>query len=192
MLSLDWALIADWLVRYYFPAMLLIPMILILCLFDRRLVDVNRKTMISMCVMLVLLIIVDVADNSLTKVKHFTMWRVAFSVLGFTLRPACLLVLLLDLKPELRHRRKKRLMLCLPAIINGAVFSTAFVSPLTFSYDAQNNYHRGPLFAVTVIVGVLYLVMLTYSAITGVHRRSRRRGFAVLIIAVACFIASIL
>lgn len=115
-----------------------------------------------------------------------------FSVLGFCLRPACLLVLLLDLVPNVHHNKNKRFLLCLPAIINAIVFCSAFVSPLSIWFDDENNYHRGPLFFIAIAVCLLYMLMLGHYAVTGTRRRNRRRGLAILMLTVACFIASVL
>lgn len=192
MLLLDWPFVIDWLLRYYYPVLILLPVTLGLCLFDKRLVHTNRKTVVTLCLMLALLVFVDVVSEPLARLSYFVIWRLVFSVLGFFLRPACLLVLLLDFVPHIRQDRKKRFLLCLPAIINAALFLSAFISPLSIWFDDGNNYHRGPLFFVVIVVSVLYMVLLAYYALNNVQRRNRRSRLVILLLTVACFIASVL
>lgn len=192
MLLLDWQFVIDWLLRYYFPVLILLPVTLGLCLFDKRLVRTNRKTVVTLCLMLALLILVDVINEPMARLSYFVIWRLVFSVLGFCLRPICLLVLLLDFVPHVRQDKKKLFLLCLPAIINTVVFCSAFISPLSIWFDAGNNYQRGPLFFVVIVVSALYMVLLAYYALSNVQRRNRRSGFSILLLTIACFFASIL
>lgn len=71
MLSLDWEMMINWLLRYYFPVLILLPIIVVICLLDRRLKLKNRKTIVALCGMLALLIFVDVVNESLSRLEYF-------------------------------------------------------------------------------------------------------------------------
>lgn len=71
MLSLDWEMMINWLLRYYFPVLILLPIIVVICLFDRRLKLKNRKTIVALCGMLALLIFVDVVNEPLSRLEYF-------------------------------------------------------------------------------------------------------------------------
>lgn len=71
MLSLDWEMMINWLLRYYFPVLILLPIIVVICLLDRRLKLKNRKTIVALCGMLALLIFVDVVNEPLSRLEYF-------------------------------------------------------------------------------------------------------------------------
>lgn len=71
MLSLDWEMMINWLLRYYSPVLILLPIIVVICLFDRRLKLKNRKTIVALCGMLALLIFVDVVNEPLSRLEYF-------------------------------------------------------------------------------------------------------------------------
>lgn len=71
MLSLDWEMMINWLLRYYFPMLILLPIIVVICLLDRRLKLKNRKTIVALCGMLALLIFVDVVNEPLSRLEYF-------------------------------------------------------------------------------------------------------------------------
>ena len=192
MMSLDWTVIGDRLIRYYYPVLVLLPVLLSLCFADKHMMKTRRNTLVTLCLMLLLLVLVDAIEEPLARLPKFTIWRLIFSVTGFSLRPACLLVVLLDSMPGAKQQRKIHLLLCLPACINAVAFCSAFICPLVIWFDAENFYHRGPLFGIVIVVSALYMLLLAYSAVNEVTRRNRRKGIAFLAITVACFAASIM
>ena len=190
--SISWAYIADRLLRYYFPVLILIPVTLTLVFSDRRVVQTNRKPVLVLCFLLIVMILTDVFDSAMSVLTEYSIWRVIVAVPGFCIRPLLLLVLLLDSLPKDANTKKRRLLLALPAIVNSAVFCTAFFSPLAFSYTADNHYNRGPLYDVVIVVSAMYLVLLGFYAITTVQRRNQRRAVVILLITMTCFIAALM
>ncbi len=190
--TLDWSLVADRLLRYYFPLLVLMPVLLGIICFDKRVEGSNKRTVLILCLMMVTLILVDVFDYTLSLLTVRSVWRLICSVLGFCLRPMCLLALLLESVSGIRQNKKKLMLLCLPAGINTLVFCTAFFSPLAFEIDGQNDYTRGPLFFVVIVVSVLYMILLAYNAIRNVRRRSRRKAVTILIMTAVCFLAAVM
>lgn len=188
----DWSFIINWLLRYYFPVLILIPVTLTLISIEKRVVYQNRNTVFVLCLMLLVLMLVDVFGEVLSTRPHPSKWRIFFSALGFSLRPACLLPLLTETIPGIRQHRKKLLLLTVPAILNMLVFFSAFFIPLAFSYDESNHYHRGPLFFVAILVSAVYMVLLAYFSITQIQRRNRRKSLTILMLTCACFLASIM
>ena len=82
--------------------------------------------------------------------------RVLFSVIGYVLRPAAAVGLLLVVcSPE-----KRTWKLWIPALINLAVNLTAFFSPVAFSFDEDYDFVRGPLGYVVFVVSFFYLIQI--------------------------------
>lgn len=192
MQPINWSMIIDRLLRYYFPVIFLLPVLLFLVCQNRKLVHAGRRSVLFLCILLMGLIIADVFEVWLATLPKYTIWRVVASVPGFCIRPLCMLVMLLDTIPAVNRSRRITLVLSLPALINAALFCTAFFVPLTFSYTADNLYCRGPLYPVLIVVSVLYLILLAVNAISHLQRRQRNKGYAVLLISAACFLAAVM
>ena len=82
--------------------------------------------------------------------------RLITSVAGYSLRPAAVLGLLLVVWPP----RKKHWFLWIPVVLNALVYSTAWFSPLAFTFDENYAFSRGPLGWIVVPVSLLYLILV--------------------------------
>lgn len=91
--------------------------------------------------------------------SHPTMWRVFFSVVGYTLRPFLVYIAIL-IHTRNSLSRSHKLLLAIPAVVSACVHCTAFFSDIAFSYDKANHFCRGPLGYTSQIVLFLYLVIL--------------------------------
>ena len=85
-------------------------------------------------------------------------WRILLSVLGYTLRPVAALGLVM----VVAYREKHRLLLWIPAIVNCLIVSTAFFSPVVFSFDEYYDFTRGPMGYTPFVVGYLYILMVLW------------------------------
>lgn len=101
-----------------------------------------------------LLVIEDVAESMAALDPDLRFFRIFFSVVGYALRPAAVVGMLLVICPP-KHRTWKIWILCL---INLAVYSTAFWSPAAFSYDRDYAFVRGPLGYCAFLAALLYMV----------------------------------
>lgn len=88
-----------------------------------------------------LLVLEDIAESVAALAPALRLFRIFFSVVGYALRPAAVVGMLLVICSQ-KRRTWKIWILCL---INLAVYSTAFWSPVAFSYDRNYAFVRGPL-----------------------------------------------
>ncbi len=89
--------------------------------------------------------------------------RIFLSVIGYTIRPL-MLYLIVVLIMRNRMSRRLRLYMLLPTIVVMLVSSTAFFSDIAFSYTADNQFVRGPLgYLYFVAVSFYFLVALFFS-----------------------------
>lgn len=137
-----------------------------------------------------LLMVVTVAENveyAMSLRPESTIVRVWMSIIGYTLRPLIIYVLILILK---YRSRRERLVLAIPAIINAMVAFTALFSGISFSYDEANEFVRGPLgFTPHICSGIYLLLILILSAQFFKERNYMEAGI-ILTIVLTCGVAT--
>lgn len=125
--------------------------------FDRR---TNRYFMLFVVIVL-LLDIADMVDYYVSSFATVSMVRYVTTALGYVLRNAALAALISIL---LRSTRKNRRFIWIPI----AVLAVLVCIPhLVFSFDAGNNFKRGPLGILPFIVAACYsivLIVLTFKS----------------------------
>lgn len=89
------------------------------------------------------------------------------SIAGYSLRPAAALGFLLAVWPV----ERRRWYLWVPVLLNALLYGTAFFIPLTFYFDENYLFHRGPLNWTTFALCLVYLIL----ALLVVHQRFRER-----------------
>ncbi len=82
--------------------------------------------------------------------------RVITSIAGYVLRPAAVLGFLLVIWPSGRPSW----FLWIPLVLNGLLYSTALFIPLTFSFDSNYSFQRGPLGSAVFAVCFIYLILI--------------------------------
>ncbi len=112
-----------------------------------------------------------------------TMWRIFFSVVGYTLRPY-LVYLSILINTRNRLNRCHKLLLSIPALLSACVHCTAFFSKIAFSYDKGNHFHRGPLGYMSQLVIFLYLVILLLFTLQSFSREKNLESKISLLIAI--------
>ena len=131
-------------------------------------VYLNRTTILILRTILAvvfILSIVDYVETWTSSLDHPTQVRVLLSVIGYTLRPTAIMLAIF----MIHHR--VRLVLLIPAIVNALIYSTAFFSDITFSYDETNSFHRQPLGYSFVVVSLFYVVILCYNLVRSFRSR---------------------
>lgn len=117
-----------------------------------------------------LLIIQDVLENYAQLDPGRRAMRYITSIAGYALRPAAVLGFLLVVWPS----RMKRWFLWIPAVLNALLYSTAWFTPLTFSFNKEYGFSRGPLGWVMIPVCFIYLIMIL--VVIHIRFRDRRSG----------------
>ena len=128
------------------------------------------------------LIVQDVFENIAQMDPARRNLRMITSIAGYTLRPAAVLGFLLVVWPP----QRPKWFLWIPVVLNGLLYSTALFIPLTFSFDADYHFQRGPLDGAAFVVCIAYLILILYT----VHVRfnNRRTGdiFVIYLCALGC------
>lgn len=103
----------------------------------------------------------DYYFESLTKLNKL---RYLTSIIGYSLRPVGLLLVIYTLL-RFNNSRKISWLICVPAIINISLYLLNFGTKWMFSIDVNNNFIHGPLGFFPFVVSGIYLAVLTYVAI---------------------------
>lgn len=94
-----------------------------------------------------------------SELDYPTTWRVFFSVVGYIVRPALVYPFIYLLRQETKFKDNKWFFLDLiPLAFVIVIQMLAFGTDLVFSYNENNNFNRGPLGYVSMIVTIFYLV----------------------------------
>ena len=130
-----------------------------------------------------LLVIQDVFENVAQLDPARRDLRMITSIAGYALRPAAVLGFLLVIWPA----GKQKWFLWLPVLLNGLLYSTAPVIPLTFSFDENYNFHRGPFGWAVFAVCIAYLIIILFT----IHVRFRERRVGELFVIYLCALGCI-
>lgn len=108
--------------------------------------------------------------------------RMATSIAGYVLRPAAVLGFLLVVWPSSRPGW----FLWIPFCLNALLYASAVFVPLTFSFDADYSFQRGPLGNAVFIVCIAYLILILFTI--HLRFRDRRAGdtFVIYLCALGC------
>ena len=136
-----------------------------------------------------LLILEDIFESVASDYPDLRFWRTLLSVAGYALRSTAILSLLLVvLRPE--HRTWK---IWIPNVINLLVCSTAFFSDITFGFDADYAFYRGPLGFVPFIVPLFYLGCILWVTFRHYSDRGQKEDPLILITcAILCLLSALL
>lgn len=143
--------------------------------FEKRTV---RLFMMSIAISLIL-VIVDSIESYTAAWEEPSNLRILMSAIGYTLRPMSILFVLLIIT---RDRAINSVLLFTPVIVNTLVSFSAFFCDLAYSYDANNEFVRGPLGVTTYITSAIYLIMLCWISITYIKEKSYSKGMIVFAI----------
>ncbi|MBQ3270303.1 MAG: GGDEF domain-containing protein [Clostridia bacterium] len=135
-----------------------------------------------------LLVIEDVAETACAMDPDLRFFRILFSVIGYALRPIAAVGLLLVVCPP-KYRTWKT---WLPALVNLAVYATAFFSPIAFSFNEEYEFVRGPLGYCVFVVALLYMLLVLAMAWHRFHERNKAERWIMYICAASCIIAAVI
>ena len=152
---------------------------------------IGKKSVRGLKPVLFLLLFLSIADGMEIYTSKFfypSIWRVVYSVIGYTLRPVIAYLIL----GNIMERGKGYKLLSIPAILNCLIYCTAFFSPIAFSFDKYNSFVRGPLGYSVFVIGFFYLFVMMFAAITRYSKRDLRTGIIILFCTISCMVASLL
>lgn len=150
--------------------------------------EITRKFQVSIGLLIVITIVENVEYATSLRAEP-SMLRVCMSVVGYTLRPLIIYVLILIVQ---YRSRKAKLMLLFPAVVNALIVCTAFFTDISFSYDEANQFVRGPLgYAPHICSGFYLLLILVFSA-RFFQERNYMEAVIILTIVLTCGVATAL
>ncbi|MBE5964512.1 MAG: GGDEF domain-containing protein [Lachnospira sp.] len=168
----------------------LIILFMIVFLVTNTTFDKKETTLFMRAILLALvLVVVDTVESYTASFTYPTTLRVLMSAIGYTLRPLCIMCILVIV---VRERAVKFYLLVLPALINAIISFSALVCDVAFSYDAANEFVRGPLGWTPFVVSGLYLFVLILCSIKYFREKNYYEALIVFAIVVAAICAVIL
>ena len=138
---------------------------------------------------IVILIAADALESWAQRDPDLVLFRTAFTVIGYVMRPVAALSIVLIIYPK-EHRPW---LLWLPVLVNLAVYITAFFSPAAFSFSEEYGFVRGPLGRTVVWVSFFYIFCAVW--ITGKRYRKKDHigeRFILYLCAAACIAAAVI
>lgn len=118
-------------------------------------------------------------------------WRYVTSILGYLLRTLCIVILVLIL-----FRREKIAkfiwLLLIPLAIEAIFVITSPFTKIVFSFDELNNFHRGPIGLLPLIISGFYIVLMLVLTFVFSSKFDRIEVLTVFLLAFFAIIVSFL
>jgi len=148
----------------------------------------KRVTKLFICAVLLVtvLMVADTIESWTATLAYPTRLRVWMSAIGYTVRPLCIMLIL---EIIVRNRRNRMFLLEIPAVINGVISFSGLFTDIAFSYDAQNEFVRGPLGWSPFIFSGLYLLILLVVSVFYFKQKNYYESLIVCAIVVAAVIS---
>ena len=168
-----------------FPLLLLLLGLTFIVVIDPYIRREHRRTMLIIAALCLTLIAQNYWDYALAIGRPRPMLRTIISIYGYAVRPVILILFLDIVQP-----RGKRWYWWVLAGLNGAVYLTALVSPVSFWIDQRNYFHAGPLASSCLVTSMVLLVSLLIQSFRSRKRAGRWDGW-IPILVIVMVVASI-
>jgi len=168
------------------PSALLTVLLALFVLTDTYIGRNHRRELLIVCALMFSLIVQNHADLLLQGRYVNIPLRTAVTAFGYILRPVLLVLFCHVVNPGGRFRWAWVL-----TAANGALYLTAFFSPLAFRISESNHYHGGPLKYTCHAVSAVLLVYLLFLSVRK-YRITGRRNNWILLLPVLLIIGSVM
>lgn len=157
------------LIQTNFPTVFVIGLMLIL-LFTNKYFSKELSVYFWIAtVVLTIIVVAEIIDYCTTTFAHPTMLRLIASIVGYSLRPVLIAVVLcMGIVKWWRNIA----IIFIPVFINLCIQLSALFCGIAFSYDENNNFVRGPLGYSAHIVSAFLLVLLVIATYRKYHNLS--------------------
>lgn len=108
-------------------------------------------------VFVLILVVVDSVEYWTASFTYPTKLRIWMSAIGYTLRPAIIMMISMLVT---RDKKNRWFLMLLPGMLNAIVAFSALFTDIAFSYGADNEFIRGPLGFSAYIASAFYLILL--------------------------------
>ncbi len=131
----------------------------------------------------------DISSLSPEAAARVIYFHTAASAAGYMLRPCLILMEILIIQNESKHK----FLYAIPAIINAGIFSTAlFGSRIAFYIGPDNHWGAGPLRPSIFITQLFYLVLLLLISVVSFRRERKRRSVVLIVMLVQAVLVALL
>lgn len=131
---------------------------LILFIDNKTISKTITKFYIAMDVVFGILVVADLLDFYFAGLETLNNFRYLTSILGYSLRPLALLLIVFTLIRN-ENSVKKSWLIIIPAIVNAVICILNVFTKWVFSFSPDNHFIRGPLGYLPHIVSAIYLIM---------------------------------
>ena len=169
-----------------FPLLLLLLGLTFVVGIDPYILRAYRRTMLIIAALCLTLIAQNYWDYALAVGQPQPKLRTILSIYGYAVRPVILILFLYIVQPG-----GKRWPWWVLAGLNGAVYLTSLVSPVSFWIDQRNFFHAGPLGPSCLVVSMILLASLLVQSLRNRGTTGRWDGWIpslviVMIVAAIC------
>ncbi|MBP5249308.1 MAG: HD-GYP domain-containing protein [Lachnospiraceae bacterium] len=132
---------------------------------------------------------IDITGLSADAVSRVVKVHTLTSTISYILRPCIILMEILIIKHESRHKW----LYTIPAAVNAVIFSTAlFGSRIAFYIGSDNHWNSGPLRPAVYITQLFYLVLLLTISVTSFRQNNKRKSVVLVVMVIQAFLVAIL
>ncbi|MCR5321814.1 MAG: HD-GYP domain-containing protein [Lachnospiraceae bacterium] len=188
-------MILDYFVENFIPLMILLT--LMAMMFVNRDVKIPATNLFAITILIVVVLTcisaandrIDITGLSPEQVQKVVWLHTLTSTVSYTLRPCLILMEILIILNESKHK----ILYTIPAIVNGIIFSTAlFGSKIAFFIGDDNRWHAGPLHQSIYISQIFYLVLLLTISLTSFREHSKRKSIVLIVMVIQGVLVAIL
>lgn len=179
----------------FMPLMILLTLIAMMFVNRDVKIPATNYFTASIAIMLAVTIMTMMNDNtdisglSAEEAQNVIWLHTVSSTLSYILRPCIILVEILIIL----NNSKYKYLCAIPAVINGAVFSTAlFGSDIAFHIAPDNSWYGGPLRPTIFISQLIYLIILLCISINSFRNSNRRKSIVLVVMLVQAILVSVL
>ncbi|MDE5966826.1 MAG: hypothetical protein K2G89_08335, partial [Lachnospiraceae bacterium] len=127
-----------------------------------------------------ILMVADMLDYYYASLNVPVVSRYITSATGYTLRPCVIISILLN---QNKDEKRMNLYLTIPFAVNAAVAYSSMFTSWMFYFDANNQFHRGPLWLLPFLLSGYYLLVLSYWAFQRFRIGDRKESAVILLVA---------
>ena len=148
------------LIRTNYPILVILAFMIVFLITD----SITGKKVNRIFGLSLVLMAIDLAAFSVeawTKtLAHPVLLRTVCAALGYTSRVSIAYLMIIIVRRDNSLKKATNILLLIPLIFNTIVAFSAFFTDIGYSFDANNQFVRGPLGYTTHIVSFIYLIIL--------------------------------
>ena len=177
---------------HYFIQLNFATVVLALCMLvfihTNRIMDRKAVSMFSTASVLVLmLVLADSVEYWTATWAEPSLLRIFVSAVGYSLRPCIIYMMVAYIG---RKQKISWFLLRLPMYVNVLISFSAFFSGIAFSYDAQNQFVRGPLGYSPFVACAIYLILLMWVTVRAYRSGNRTEPAITLFVILVTVVAT--